>query len=153
MCLPTEPPAVGYGWGLSGHAGPILLRLTWSLKEVLNANTLKEALSQAGRRCVGQTPNSPETCLGAGQCLNVHGENDQVLCMQVPQGVPTSSLCVPAHPEAKLHECSGVSPNHRKVSQGLPGCCTLDQLRNEPPWEKQGQTPGPFYLSKLPEAV
>lgn len=37
----------------------------------------------------------------------------------------------------------------QKVSQGLPGVCAPDQLRNELSWKKQGQTPSSFYLSKV----
>lgn len=106
----------------------------------------------------GSNPNSPGTGLGAGQCLKVPGKNDQVLWCRSPEGPPLFSLsCIPAqfyaHPKAKLREYSRVSPNHRKVSQGLPGGCVPDQLRNEPTWEKQGQTPQPILPFKLPVAA
>lgn len=38
---------------------------------------------------------------------------------------------------------------HKKVSQGLPGACAPDQLRNELTWKKQGQTPSSFHLFKV----
>lgn len=138
----------GYGWVLGGRTGPSLLRLTWSLK--LSRFWKPKSPQRACPRLVSDVWVWLQTVLRhtLDSVWSILVRMSKFCGRTSPKGTPASLLSfVPAVLSTSKSQVSqitwlfGISPNHRKASQCIPGACAPDQPRKEPTREKQRTDP------------